>query len=461
MQHYNHFDASTTREFNFDGLVGPTHNYSGLAHGNIASARHRGLVSNPRQAALQGLAKMKALADAGFAQGILPPQPRPDTDILGQLGFSGTPAERLAGAEAADPAIVRAISSAAAMWTANAATITPSADALDGRVHFTPANLQSSFHRAIEAPATAAALAAIFADETHFAHHPALPATPAFSDEGAANHTRLCSQYGESGVHLFVYGRAGFERNTASHTGPGRFTARQTLEASQAIARQHGLTAAQTVFARQSAEAIDAGVFHNDVIAVGNGPVLLYHETAFADEQGVLAELSDKMAARQIEFCPVRVCRDAISLEDAVSTYLFNSQLLSRADSSMLLVVPSECIRNVTVAAELDRIVADPANPIGEYRAFDVKQSMDNGGGPACLRLRVVLSPDEQAAMNTHALFDDARHTQLVAWVQQHYRDRLAVNDLADPQLVDETRTALDELTRILHLGSIYNFQQV
>lgn len=451
--------ARTTREVNFDGLVGPTHNYSGLAHGNIASTSHRGLVSNPREAALQGLAKMKALHDAGFTQGVLPPQPRPAIEMLDRLGFTGTPAAKLAAAQHADPAIVRAISSAAAMWTANAATITPSFDAPDSRVHFTAANLQSSFHRAIEAPTTAAALAAIFADGAHFAHHPALPATPAFSDEGAANHTRLCAAYDGPGVHLFVYGRDGLDRGDATQPGSKRFTARQTLEASQAIARQHGLRPDQCVFARQSSQAIDAGVFHNDVIAVGNGPVLLYHETAFADENSVLAELRDKMSARGATLCPVRVSREAVSLDDAVATYLFNSQLLTRADDTMVVVVPAECERNPSVAAELERIVADESNPIAAYRAYDVKQSMDNGGGPACLRLRVVLSAAERAAMNRSALLDDTRYDQLVAWVKRHYRDRLTVEDLADSNLIIETRAALDELTDLLGLGSIYAFQ--
>ncbi|WP_423822726.1 N-succinylarginine dihydrolase [Salinisphaera sp. SPP-AMP-43] len=455
------FATDATREVNFDGLVGPTHNYSGLAHGNIASASHRGLVSNPREAALQGLAKMKALHDAGFAQGVLPPQPRPAVELLDRLGFAGTLSDQLAAAWAADPAIVRAISSAAAMWTANAATITPSADAVDGRVHFTAANLQSSFHRAIEAPTTAAALSAIFADDSCFAHHEALPATPAFSDEGAANHTRLCAAYDAPGVHLFVYGRHGLDRGRATPPESRRFTARQTLEASQAVARQHGLAAEQCVFARQSPEAIDAGVFHNDVIAVGNGPVLLYHEAAFAEEETVLAELHDKLRARGTHLVPVRVAREDVTLEDAVATYLFNSQLLTRPDGSMIVIVPAECQRNPAVAAELDRIVADHANPIAGYRAYDVKQSMDNGGGPACLRLRVVLSANERAAMNPGVLFDDRLHDRLAAWVERHYRDRLEIEDLADPSLLDETRNALDELTGLLRLGPIYAFQQI
>ncbi|WP_445158463.1 N-succinylarginine dihydrolase [Halomonas sp. E14] len=440
------------REVNFDGLVGPTHNYSGLAHGNVASMRHGGLVSNPREAALQGLAKMKALMDAGYAQGVLPPQQRPDLGALRSLGFTGSNREVLARAAKEAPQVLRAVCSASSMWTANAATVTPSRDAADGRVHFTPANLQSSFHRYLEPETTGRVLAAIFRHESHFAHHPALPATPAFSDEGAANHTRLCGEHGEAGVHLYVYGRQAF----GGEVGPKRFPARQTLEASQAVARQHGLAVAQTVFAQQHPEAIDAGVFHNDVIAVGNGPVLLYHEMAFLDEQATLDELRAKMTTPLI---PVRVPSEAVSMEDAVASYLFNSQLLSNPDGSMTLVVPGECQEREAVWRTIQDLLLAGHNPIGEVIVKDVKQSMRNGGGPACLRLRVVLSAEERAALTGRVLLGDALYGELSAWVERHYRDRLAPDDLADPQLADETLTALDELTRILQIGSVYPFQ--
>jgi succinylarginine dihydrolase len=441
------------REVNFDGLVGPTHNYSGLAHGNVASMSHGGLVSNPREAALQGLDKMKSLMDAGYAQGVLPPQQRPDLGALRSLGFSGSNREVLARAAREAPQVLRAVCSASSMWTANAGTVTPSRDAADGRVHFTPANLQSSFHRFLEPETTGRVLAAIFHDPAHFAHHPVLPATPAFSDEGAANHTRLCAEHGDTGVHLYVYGRQAF----GGEVGPKRFPARQTLEASQAVARQHGLAATQTVFAQQHPEAIDAGVFHNDVIAVGNGPVLLYHEMAFLDEQATLDELRAKMATPLI---PVRVPSEAVSMEDAVASYLFNSQLLSNPDGSMTLVVPGECQEREAVWRTIQDLLLAGHNPIGEVIVKDVKQSMRNGGGPACLRLRVVLSEQERAALTGRVLLTDALHGELTAWVERHYRDRLAPDDLADPQLADETLAALDELTQLLEIGSVYPFQR-
>ncbi|MBL1268057.1 MAG: N-succinylarginine dihydrolase [Halomonas sp.] len=445
-------DISSVREVNFDGLVGPTHNYSGLAVGNVASMSHGGLVSNPKEGALQGLLKMKSLMDAGYAQGVLPPQQRPDIGALRDLGFSGSNSDVLARAALEAPQLLRAVCSASSMWTANAGTITPSVDASDHRVHFTPANLQSSFHRYLEPQTTGRVLQAIFRDEQHFAHHPVLPATPAFSDEGAANHTRLCGEHGEPGVHLFVYGRQAF----GGEREPTRFPARQTLEASQAVARQHGLTKAQTVFAQQHPDAIDAGVFHNDVIAVGNGPVLLYHEMAFLDEEGTLDELRAKMASPLI---PVRVPLEAVSMEDAVASYLFNSQLLSNPDGTMTLVVPGECQEREAVWRTIQDYLLAGNNPISEVIVKDVKQSMRNGGGPACLRLRVVLTDAERAALSGRVLLTNALYTDLTAWVERHYRDRLAPDDLADPQLAEESLAALDELTQLLKIGPVYPFQ--
>ncbi|WP_456269485.1 N-succinylarginine dihydrolase [Kushneria sp. AK178] len=448
---------SETLEINFDGLVGPTHNYGGLAQGNLASTRHAGLTANPREAALQGLEKMKASRDAGFPQAVLPPQQRPDMRLLHRLGYRGAPEEVLPRVGSESPELLYAACSAAAMWTANAATVTPSRDTLDSRVHVTPANLQSALHRSIETEQTARTLAAILADEKHFAHHPALPATPWFSDEGAANHTRLCADHGGPGVHLFVHGDSAPDTMAA----PQRHRPRQTLRACRALARQHGLSDQQTVFAQQHPAAIDAGVFHNDVICVGNGPVLLYHERAFFNERAVLEALRDRLAARADgqPLIPIRVPEEAVTLEAAVASYLFNSQLLSQDDGSMTLVVPGECESDEAVWMTIQSLLLGGNNPISEVVVRDVKQSMQNGGGPACLRLRVVLDAAERQAMSGRVMLDDALYGDLTAWVERHYRDRLALEDLADPQLAHESLTALDELTGILKLGSIYPFQ--
>ncbi len=444
--------VSRAVEANFDGLVGPTHNYSGLSFGNVASTKNQGLIANPKLAALQGLKKMKALADMGFAQGVLPPQERPCVATLRALGFHGSDAEVIRAAITQAPLVYSSALSASSMWSANAATVSPSANTADGRVHFTPANLNNKFHRAIEHPQTTRTLKAIFEDEKYFTHHPALPGCPQFGDEGAANHTRFCRAYGERGVEFFVYGARGFD-TTAPR--PAKFPARQTLEASQAIARMHGLDEGNVVFAQQNPAMIDAGVFHNDVIAVGNGNVLFCHEDAFVDQPRVLAEIAAKLGS---PFNAIEVTAEEVGVEDAVQSYLFNSQLLSRAEGGMLLLVPEECRGNARVWAYLQSLLAR-TTPIREVLVLDLRESMRNGGGPACLRLRVELTEAELAAVNPAMLMNDALYAKLTAWVEKHYRDRLGDAELGDPILLDECRVALDELTRILALGSVYPFQ--
>jgi succinylarginine dihydrolase len=443
-------------EVNFDGLVGPTHNYGGLSYGNVASQSNSQQCSNPREAARQGLAKMKALVDMGFQQGVLAPQERPDVAALRRLGFSGSDAEVIQRAARESMPLLVASCSASSMWVANAATVSPSADTRDGRVHFTAANLNCKYHRSIEHPTTSRVLGAMFADDRHFAHHAALPAVAQFGDEGAANHTRLCREYGEAGVEFFVYGRSAFD---SRYPAPQKYPARQTLEASQAVARLHGLSEDGVVYAQQNPAVIDQGVFHNDVIAVGNGEVLFHHEDAFLDSDKVLAQLHAKLASKGGRFQPIGVPRSAVTVEDAVRSYLFNSQLLTRADGSMLLVVPEECRNNERVWSYLDQLTRQ-GGPVGEVKVFDLKQSMQNGGGPACLRLRVALNETELAAVNPGVIMTAPLYDTLLQWVDRHYRDRMSDADLADPQLLDECRAALDELTQILKLGSVYPFQR-
>jgi succinylarginine dihydrolase len=443
------------REANFDGLVGPTHNYAGLSFGNVASQENEKSIANPLAAAKQGLRKMQQLADLGFLQGVLPPQERPSLRLLRELGFSGTDARVVERAAKEAPELLAAASSASAMWTANAATVSPSADTEDGRVHFTPANLTSKLHRAIEHEATRRTLAAIFGDERCFAVHEALPGTPALGDEGAANHTRFCAEYGKPGVEFFVYGRSEYRRGRE----PRRYPARQTFEASRAVAQRHGLREDATVYAQQNPEVIDEGVFHNDVIAVGNRETLFCHERAFVDQRAVYERLRGQLGALGAALSVIEVPDALVSVAAAVSSYLFNSQLLRRPDGRDLLVVPQECRENERVAAYLDELVAR-GGPIGEVLVFDLRESMKNGGGPACLRLRVVLTEAERAAVKPSVWIDEALFARLDAWIGKHYRDRLAPEDLADPALIVESRTALDELTQILGLGSLYDFQR-
>ncbi len=446
-------NAQVAHEWNFDGLVGPTHNYSGLSFGNLASAQNQGAIANPRQAALQGLAKMKALADRGWKQGVLAPHARPHLAALRGLGFSGDDAAVLARAARDARHLFNAAMSASAMWAANAATVSPSANTADGRVHFTAANLNNKFHRSIEHPTTSRILRAMFADEAHFAHHAALPGTPQLGDEGAANHTRFARRVGERGVEFFVFGAHGFDM---SQPAPRRFPARQTREASEAVARLHGLDPKWTVFAQQHPDVIDAGVFHNDVIAVGHRELLFCHEQAFLDQPQVIETLQQRFGDG---FVVITVSAEQVSVADAVKSYLFNSQLLAKPDGKMAIVVPEECRSNPSVWAYLSELVA--THPLlNEALVFDLRESMMNGGGPACLRLRVELNATEEQAINAHVVMNDTLYRRLVRWVETHYRDRMAEADMLDPQLWREVQTALDELTDILRLGRVYEFQR-
>lgn len=438
-------------EANFDGLVGPTHNYAGLSFGNRASEANEGAVARPRGAALQGLDKMWALHQRGIVQGVLPPHDRPHVSTLRSLGFAGSDAQVVERAGREAPELLANVSSASAMWTANAATVSPSADTADGKLHFSVANLTAKLHRSIEAEATRRALEATFPDPERFTVHGALPLHPLLGDEGAANHTRLTPNYGEPGAQLFVYGRRGFGDGRA----PARYPARQTLEASQAIARRHRLDPDRCVFAQQRPEAIDAGVFHNDVISVGNLDQIFYHELAFSDPVAVLDGCARAMGATLRATC---VQQDEVPLADAVSSYLFNTQLLRTGDGRTVLVAPIECSEIESVRVLLDRLTAD--GTFDEVLTFDLRQSMRNGGGPACLRLRVVLRDEERRAVNPNSILDEPRYRALRDCVERHYRDRLAAEELADPALLMESRTALDELTQILGLGSIYPFQR-
>ena len=439
------------REHQFDGLVGPTHNYGGLSSGNVASTSHGGQTSNPRAAARQGIAKMKFVRDLGVPQAVLPPHDRPHLSTLRRLGFRGTDEEVIAAAAKGDGLFLRVTSSASAMWTANAATVAPADDTADGKTHLTPANLQQMFHRSIEPETTTRVLRAIFPEGSgRFVVHDPLPGGGQLADEGAANHTRLVTSRGS--VHVFAWGRRAWGEAGA----PRRFPARQTLEASEAIARLHALDPARCRYPQQHPGGIDQGAFHTDVLAVGNERFFMLHELAFAAKDGFLAELRATLGE---ELFVVEATTRELPAASAIRAYPFNSQVLTRDDGTMCIVAPEDAREEPHARAFLEKVVA-ASGPVKEVFYRDVRQSMHNGGGPACLRLRVPLSSADVAAIGANVRLDDALHDALCTWVDRHYRDRLAPGDLADPKLARETMTALDELTRLLRIGSVYDFQR-
>ncbi|MGE0829439.1 MAG: N-succinylarginine dihydrolase, partial [Hyphomonadaceae bacterium] len=316
------------------------------------------------------------------------------------------------------------------------------------------ANLVTMLHRAQEAETTLRALRRVFPDSSAVSAHPALMMHEAFADEGAANHMRLTASPGAQGVEIFVYGR------TAEDTPRAGFPDRQTLAACQAIARRHGLNPARTSYVRQARRAIEAGAFHNDVVAVSHETVLLYHAEAFEDRDAALADIRAK-ANGLFEPQFVEVCAAAVPLEDAVSSYLFNSQLVRLPGHSKLtLIAPNEVRENNHTAGYVADLIAG-GGPIGGVEYVEVRESMRNGGGPACLRLRIVMTEQERASAAEGFFLNAERIDALEDWVRAHYREELSPQDLADPALIEETRRALDALTRILPLGdNFYEFQR-
>ncbi|MDQ3143298.1 MAG: N-succinylarginine dihydrolase [Pseudomonadota bacterium] len=411
-------------EINFDGIIGPSHNYAGLSLGNLASARNAGHVSRPRAAALQGLDKMRANLALGLVQGLLVPPPRPAQEWLAALGTTIGDADHALAANAM---------SASAMWAANAATVSPAPDSADGRCHLTVANLRTMPHRSHEWPDMLAQLRIAFADPAFAVHG---PVPTAFGDEGAANHMRLAPAHGQPGVEVFVYGVAG-----------GPFPARQHVEASKAVARLHRLDPERILFAAQSEEAIAAGAFHNDVVAVANGPLLFAHEKAFADKARLVEFLSKKVPG----FEYVEVADVDVPLVDAISSYLFNAQLVTPPDGAMSLVAPIECRDTPSVARWIERHLASNG-PIRRAEFVDVRQSMANGGGPACLRLRVACDP---AAVDPRFLVDAAKLDRLSAVIGEHWPEEVDAGDLRAPALLNQIATARAALLATLGLADL------
>jgi len=441
------------QEVNFDGLVGATHNYAGLSFGNVASAASKGRSSNPKKGALQGLKKMRHMRELGLTQGVLPPHQRPHLPTLRALGFQGTDIQILTQAYETSPELVANLSSSSTMWTANAATVTPFCDTRDGKTHFTPANLAAMYHRSIEPLTTGRILRATFSNDDRFVHHPHIPGGIHMGDEGAANHNRFCSDYGNSGVAVFVYGREAFGRSDDL-----QFPGRQTKESCRAVLTQHSVASERMILVRQNPKAINAGAFHNDVVSVCNKNVFFFHEEAFENTSSLCAEIQSAMGNTSMEF--IKVPANEVSLSDAVSTYLFNSQLVSAPTrEGMTLILPSEAKDNKVTRTYIERLLGSD-NSINHADFFDLRQSMRNGGGPACLRLRVVLSDEDLLAMGSRSILNDDLYDELVFWVEKHYRESVEPEDLCDPQLMMENFAALDELTQILNLGSIYDFQR-
>ncbi len=427
---------NTIFEVQADGLIGCSHNYAGLSFGNIASTNNEGGASKPRLAALQGLEKMRYVAHLGVPQLILPPPMRPNIELMARLGVD----IRCAQNDDFAGGVVRAAWSAATMWSANAATISPASNTTDGNLHITIANLASSLHRSQEAVERHGLFAHMFSTAEGIKLHQALPSCTAFTDEGAANHMLLCDAHGEAGIEVFVYGKS------EAQGAPQKFPARQTLKASQAVARLHQIPNERCVFVQQSMRAIDAGVFHNDVIAMSNKNIMIYHEASFADEPSFLAELKAKAG---FELCLIRLSDVELPLDDAVKSYFYNSQLLSLPNGEMCIVAPIEARENTFANAAFAKIVADYGNDITNVHYLDVRESMKNGGGPACLRLRLMMNEAQFAAIPAAYHFNERNYDAICEFVTRNYPEEITPNMLFDNDFAKKTMHISEELLKM------------
>ena len=437
-------------EVNFDGLIGPTHNYSGLSEGNNASKENYSSPSNPKKAALQGIKKAQTLISYGSQQGFFLPHERPFIPGLKKLGFNGTDEEILSLAFRHSKVLLNNFSSASSMWAANAATISPSPDTQDNKIHLTPANLNSMFHRSIETEFTYQQCKIIFPKEYFEIHNPAVSIS-GYGDEGAANHLRISKSDNEKGFEIFVYGESGFKIDKT-------LVKRQALEVSRSIAINHKLDMENTFFLQQKHQAIEEGSFHNDIVSLSNKNVFIAHEDAFQNRDD-LKKMLNILESKIDNFQYIEISNSEIPLKDVISSYLLNSQLITNVDNEMQLILPDEVKEYDNCLSWLDKL-----KQISDVKLFDyvdIRQSMMNGGGPACLRLKVILNDEELGSLNQNFLMNNERLESIKSLIKREYRDVLYPDDLKDPNLLDESRRVLDELTQIFGTGSIYEFQKL
>lgn len=400
------------REVNIDSLIGPTHHYGGLAYGNEASMNSKNLMSNPKKAALQGLDKMALLEKLGVHQLIIPPQIRPDVMSLRDLFIDGI---------CKDQSLLSSIYSSSYMWMANAGHFTPGCDSLDKQAHFTVSNFASQCHRQFEIKGHQDILTSLFNDQVLM--HP--PISSGFSDEGAANDIRLCSFDFKEAISLFVYGRNADDEITTF------YPCRQTKEAYDVLCLTHRLQLDRVVFAKQHKEAINQGVFHNDVISVGHKNVFLCHEFAFENQDHVLEEVRGKFKKYVKEALYLHVIPNSIiTLKECVKSYLFNSQLVD-SNEGLVMIAPKQCEENSNIKIYIDTVLLKET-PIKKCFYVDLQESMRNGGGPACLRLKVVLSNDEYKVILSKYQVTPKRLTEIKDIVSDLYPENVTVESFED-----------------------------
>jgi len=444
-------------EISLEGLPGPSHSFGGLAYGDFAAMASAGKTSRPRLAAQQCLRKIRRLVQAGVPVMIMPPHERPAVWFLRRIGYRGSDSAIIEAVGHSAPWLLPVIYSSAGMWCANSATAVPAVDASDGRCHVIVANLAANLHRSLEPEFVERILGRALPERAGFAVHPGLPCHTTFWDEGAANHVRLSS--GGAGIHLFAHGRKARHDIWKHATEGGSIIGRQTDEASYAVARLGQLPLERTVFFQQNQRVIDGGVFHNDVICMSVGTALIVHEWAFDDWHNVRGELlrrADEAHVGDVRI--VEIPASDVSVEECVKTYLFNSQLVTLPAGGVLMLCPVACQESAATRAAIDRMQHELRDLRIVSEFVDLEESLANGGGPACLRLRIAVN-DAQLSELRPALVDASLLDELETAIGVAYREMLTLRDLEDPGFGEECKVTLERISRLLGYDNVYSFQ--
>ena len=424
-------------EIQIDRIVGPTHHFGGLGVGNIASKTNAGEVSNPAAAALQGLDKMRMVAQLGVPQLILPPQTRPASGMLQSLGFRDPQWRTLLDD---NPELFSAAMSSSAMWNANAATVTPAIDNQSNQLTMTIANLNASLHRSIEPCNTELELAKALGCASQIM--PPLAMGSALRDEGAANHMRLGTGENTPGINVFVYGDG--------DSSPTQFWPRQSRAACEAIARRHQLSTENTFFLKQHPQAIDAGAFHNDVVAMSHHNLWVHHELAYWKAGETLQQIEERYRElNDVELNRIEIPDEDLSIADAVSTYLFNSQIVSPPDSRRPVVLCPSDVREHDGAKKIVRDLCQ-RGIFREACYVALNQSMSGGGGPACLRLRIPVTTRTLNSVPKLNQWTEEIDQQLRNAIERHYPTEITLEKLTDPSILSQAENAASAIQGIL-----------
>ena len=447
-------------EVNIDGMIGPSHHFGGLGVENKASELNRSQASSPRSAALQGLAKMELLASYGIPQFYLPPPVRPAWKWLESLGYCGDKACVLRDCYQEQPTLLSAAYSSAFMWTANAASVSCGSDTRSKRAKIKLANLNANLHRSIEESERLPQLERMFEAVEHVDVLRGLSSSRPLSDEGAANVMRFFSRVGAGGVYAFVYGNEAAESresedNSKKADGKRRRQPRQTRMASAMVARSLDLEPGDCFLIQQTSDAIDAGVFHNDVIATSHENLLFYHELAFHNSEEAVAGIKKRFLEKtgeKLEACLVE--SSDLRLDDAVDTYLFNSQICTDIDGGWRMFVPENCNQSESVQRTLERLQAQYPRLVSiDY--CPLAESMRNGGGPACLRLRISLTPSQIDQIPASMRISLSTLSQLRKLVETEYPEKVEPSDFVNPDFAEQCERISLQIARLWGANSV------